>query len=75
MKLTLKRSLDHWLAPFEITSNTSFTPNSPRCSWTRCKRDEKKPTTFENKKTLFTKVIITINVYVSMCNIPYQCFV
>lgn len=44
------RSLDHWLAPFEITSSTSFTPSSPRCSCTRCKRDEKNPTTWREKE-------------------------
>lgn len=43
--LTLNRSLDHWLAPFEITSSTSLTPSSPRWSWTRTNLDEKNPTT------------------------------
>lgn len=52
LELTRKRSLDHWLAPFDITSSTSLTPSSPRCSCTRCSREEKKPTTCKRMETV-----------------------
>lgn len=58
--LTRSRSFDHCVAPFEITSNTSCTPSSPpRCSCTRCSRDEKNPTTCELKSAKVWEWVIS----------------